>query len=315
MRADKIFWGLILILIGSLFLLENLDIIEFSFSRIWRFWPVLLIYWGVSALLKKKDGTINPLLIGIQVLILVLVVYFAVRPHRGTPSGTGWQQEHKIEFDSDDDDEKLKKYDFAEDFDSAVKTASFSMEFGAGSLELKEGDDKLVKAKAKTRFGGYAFESNVMEGNAEITMDYNGENIKLHNGESLDNTVFLELHTAPVWAIYLEMGAASVDFDLTKHKISEIEVDCGASELKLALGQPNGIKSILKLKSGVADIDIDLPADVACEIISNSALSSKDFEGFTKVSSGIYRTPDFDKSKTHWVLSLETGVSSVSVSR
>lgn len=51
--------GVLLILIGTLFLLNNLDLISVSFSEIIKtYWPVILIWLGVDRLLsKQKDKT------------------------------------------------------------------------------------------------------------------------------------------------------------------------------------------------------------------------------------------------------------------
>ena len=46
-RGSKIFWGLVLILAGALILLENLGYLRHD---IIRFWPVLVIIWGIKKL-------------------------------------------------------------------------------------------------------------------------------------------------------------------------------------------------------------------------------------------------------------------------
>jgi hypothetical protein len=46
-RKD-VFVGLVIILVGVLFLLQNLGYIQGS---ILRYWPVILIIWGISELL------------------------------------------------------------------------------------------------------------------------------------------------------------------------------------------------------------------------------------------------------------------------
>ena len=46
--------GILLILIGTLFLLNNLDLISISFSEIVRvYWPVIFIWIGVDKLFRK----------------------------------------------------------------------------------------------------------------------------------------------------------------------------------------------------------------------------------------------------------------------
>ena len=46
-RGSKVFWGLVLILVGVLILLDNLGYLR---NDIIRFWPVLVIIWGIKKL-------------------------------------------------------------------------------------------------------------------------------------------------------------------------------------------------------------------------------------------------------------------------
>jgi hypothetical protein len=46
--SNKIFWGLVLIVLGGLILLRNFGYLEYD---IVRFWPVLLILWGIKKLI------------------------------------------------------------------------------------------------------------------------------------------------------------------------------------------------------------------------------------------------------------------------
>jgi hypothetical protein len=47
-HRDSLIWGIILIVLGGIFLLEqfNIDV----WDEIWRFWPVILIVWGANKL-------------------------------------------------------------------------------------------------------------------------------------------------------------------------------------------------------------------------------------------------------------------------
>jgi predicted membrane protein len=48
------FWGLLLITFGVLFLLDNLGIASFG-DIIGRFWPMIIIFWGVSILVGRDS--------------------------------------------------------------------------------------------------------------------------------------------------------------------------------------------------------------------------------------------------------------------
>jgi LiaI-LiaF-like transmembrane region len=59
-HRDSLIWGIILIVLGVIFLLEqfNIDV----WDDFWRFWPVILIVWGANKLylgLKERSARSN----------------------------------------------------------------------------------------------------------------------------------------------------------------------------------------------------------------------------------------------------------------
>jgi hypothetical protein len=55
-KGDSLLWGIILIVVGAIFLLQQLDVD--IFDQVWRFWPVILIFWGANKLwlgLKERN--------------------------------------------------------------------------------------------------------------------------------------------------------------------------------------------------------------------------------------------------------------------
>lgn len=58
-RGDSLVWGIILIIVGGIFLLQQFDVN--IFDQVWRFWPVILIIWGANKLyLGLKERNQNP---------------------------------------------------------------------------------------------------------------------------------------------------------------------------------------------------------------------------------------------------------------
>ena len=47
-KGNSLVWGIILIIIGGIILLEQLNVDVFD--HVWRFWPVILIIWGAFKL-------------------------------------------------------------------------------------------------------------------------------------------------------------------------------------------------------------------------------------------------------------------------
>ncbi len=63
-------WGIFLLFLGTVFLLQSLNILPWTlWQTLWRFWPVLIIVTGLGILLKGYNVWL--------VSVLILAVLFA----------------------------------------------------------------------------------------------------------------------------------------------------------------------------------------------------------------------------------------------
>lgn len=76
--VGTIFWGLTLVIIGGLLLARNLGYAIPIWSGLARYWPVLIIVWGVVKLVEyfqnRRTGDTRPLFSGGEVALLILVI-------------------------------------------------------------------------------------------------------------------------------------------------------------------------------------------------------------------------------------------------
>jgi len=108
------------------------------------------------------------------------------------------------------------------------------------------------------------------------------KNTKIKFGKNnYKNSVEMSLNPKPEWGLNFDVGAASVDLDLTPYKVNKVDVNMGAAALNIKFGNLADVVRF-KLDAGASDIDILIPDSVGCEIKSDAALSSKHYEGFTK---------------------------------
>ena len=56
MKYERIIWGVLLLFVGGVLLLENLNVIEFYWRNVWGFWPIFLIIGGVNLLLNRNGS-------------------------------------------------------------------------------------------------------------------------------------------------------------------------------------------------------------------------------------------------------------------
>jgi hypothetical protein len=79
-RRGSIFWALTLIAVGVLFLWQNFNPALHPWHIIAKFWPVLIIFWGLSKLMDYINAQMHPetvpppLFGGSEVLLLVLIL-------------------------------------------------------------------------------------------------------------------------------------------------------------------------------------------------------------------------------------------------
>ena len=77
--AGSIFWGLTLVAIGALLLARNLGYSVPIWGAIARYWPVLIIVWGLLKLVDyvrmRNDEQKRPLFSGGEVALLILIIF------------------------------------------------------------------------------------------------------------------------------------------------------------------------------------------------------------------------------------------------
>ena len=74
--VSSLFWGLLLIIIGCLFLAENFGFTQINWDGLWRLWPLLIIYTGLS-MITVKNVIWKVFLPILMIASLVFVVYVA----------------------------------------------------------------------------------------------------------------------------------------------------------------------------------------------------------------------------------------------
>ena len=102
-RRGSIFWALSLIAIGGLFLYHNFNPDFSPWQLIAKWWPVLIIFWGLSKLIDYLHAQAHPesappsLFTGSEVVLLVLILllgtmisHIVLHPWRDWPNAVGW---------------------------------------------------------------------------------------------------------------------------------------------------------------------------------------------------------------------------------
>ncbi|MGV3761131.1 LiaI-LiaF-like domain-containing protein [Parapedobacter sp.] len=315
MNKEKLSWGLILLFVGGVLLLDNLDVIDFYWRSVFSMWPVILIIIGVNLLVPKKG-------IGNAISIVVTVAALAFLAFRGTfpPHGNWWMFDHndwkserRISSPSREAGE-LSNGVFTHAYDNSITTANLHIKGGAVEYEIKGLTDELFHAEATSTIGGHQLETTTNGSNADLTFSMRDTKKGDWNMRDGENRAEIRLNRNPEWRISLDMGAGAAEFDLTPYKVASLSFNGGAASFEAKLGTPLE-ETIITAESGVASVEIEIPRAAACKIIIKSGLSSKDFPGFTKQADGSYTTEGYEGASNRFLINLKGGLSSFAVKR
>ncbi|MCU0345207.1 MAG: DUF5668 domain-containing protein [Ignavibacterium sp.] len=304
MKTSNIFWGVFFISVGGLVLLGNLTDLNFTWSSAWKFWPMVLILIGVSILVKNQIG--KGIVAGVAGLVLALTLYASV-------TATTNLIDNDFEINLDDEAAIYDTTNFSQEYSDSIKTATLNFSAGAGGFKILTPTDKLIDFVTAGSLNNYSLNRSDLDSNSEINFEMKNNRIRLNN-KNYKNSVEMSLNKNPEWTLNFEVGAASVDLDLTQYKVSRFNIGMGAASLNIKLGNLVDIARI-DIDAGASDIDILIPDSVGCEINSDVALSSKNYEGFKKVDNNLYRSEDFDKYPKKIFIEIDCGVSSIDVKK
>jgi len=305
MKPSHIFWGLLFVGLGLLVLINNFTNIFMDWATIWKLWPLTIVLIGLSILVKHQSG--KAVIAGLAAIVLALAIFASFKT-----ATQFFSNDINIDF-GDDADHEYSTSEFTEDYDSTLSFATLNFEAGAGTFNITDTTENLIFAKTVGHRNNYNLSRLDTDSSTIIDFDM-GDKAVFRFGDNYKNTVDINLNPRPVWDMNFDVGAASMDFDLTQFKTKDITVDMGAASINIKLGDLFP-ETKLSVDAGASDINIFVPKESGCKIITDGALSSKHFNDFEKIDSDNYESENFKNAANKVFIDIECGVSSISVER
>ncbi len=324
-NKSNLFWGVLLIGLGVLFLGQNLEWfqIHWSFGDIAKYWAILLILAGIAALLHERKTVFNSASAILIAFAIPLALYTCVSDGVGNIKDAIGEDIH-IDLDDDEEEDSTGVRDFEKsqyykiDWTPETKEATLKLKGGAVAFELlNESKEKLFEAKA-TMFtkNGFTLVEETQNSSKIIDFQQNGKikgNIHFDRGDA-SNKVEVSLNAAPTWNLDLGVGVGKLDFDLEKFKVKTLNLQTGAADVEIKLGNLQQNTDV-KVEAGLAKVKFKIPKEVACEVRFEGALNEKELDNFQKVEEGLWRTDNFSSSNKKIKFSIEGGLSSFEIIR
>lgn len=301
-EAERFFGGLGTIGVG-LVLLGNVT--GYISWRVWwavlSLWPVLLISIGLSILGR---GLQQMWLRALGSLVILVAFAYAVSV---TWLGAGALPMTGVWSAGD----TAQRYEIIEPA-AEVDSAKLTLHGGVGEIRIGSGTD-LVSVSGATPFGQPEVTTQISGNSANVRIASIGASV----GRSVVVVPSMEviLGDTPVWDVEMSTGAASLKADLSDVAISGLTLSTGASSSNIRLGLiPPGERVVpVLVKSGVAAVEILVPAGVEARVSVDRGLTGTDVGGRFEKAGDVWRTPGFTTASAAYDIRIESGIGSVSV--
>jgi len=320
MSYKKVFWGVILIFIGTLFILRNMGIVFFNWRMIFHLWPLLLILWGIAIIPIKS---IYKLIISFVIVILTL---FFVNNNNNYYRGHHFPWSYSFNYSDNDFDEDFDEdsLDYQQESNQKMivdyentEYAHLNFDAGAGIFTINESTDEYLAVFYRTgNIGRYSMKSYTEDNEQYIKYHLKDTklNIKRIRNKEYNNKVNLLLNEEPIWDFDFDIGAAEINFDLSKFKVKNIDIDGGASDITITLGD-NYKDTKIDIEAGVSNINIRIPKSSGCIVHTQTFLAGKQLDGFNKIKRGKYETNNIKTATNIIKIEMEAAISNLEIER
>ncbi|MCE7064493.1 LiaF transmembrane domain-containing protein [Dyadobacter sp. CY326] len=346
-NSRGIVWGGLLVILGILWLLRNMNLLNVNWDEILPYWPVLLIVAGALLLATGNEsrgfGGLVGLLISLAVLGGIVNKTDRAFDRHADNWDFNWDDDdndrhfgyHNDDNDDDnndnnDDEDKDEDYEndsenrsenrpingnYKYEMEDFIQKANFHLEGGAGSFTLNGNTAKLFEASTKSTVVGFLSNTSInkLDNSATVNLKMEDGNVKIKNGE-ISNQAKIQLNEKPVWNIDLGIGAGKGNFDFSNYKVEKLKVSTGVADMDIKMGDKVA-NSNIDIEAGVASITLELPRSVGCEMHMDGALNAKSMDDLEKVSNGLYRSAGFEGADKKIVIHFEGGLTSINIKR
>ena len=295
-RRPSLFWPIIFIGVGVIFLLSNLNIIQGNpWPTILRLWPVLLIMIGLDIIFGRRSAVGS---IISTVLALVVVGGIVLLLIGGVTFGNADLQTKQVSSPLGD-----------------IRSANVSIDFSTGENQLYALSDSSNLIEGDIRYYGTL--------NFLSTGSGNQASVQLSSSDAWFQAPFLlgdgsqqrwniGLNPQATYDVDLNMGVGHSTVDLSKLTLSGGQIDMGVGEVDLRL--PTSSSFRMTINGGVGKLNLHVPGRIGLHVEVDKGLGSFNTSPrLRSIGRDVYETDGFSSAAHQVTLILHAGVGSLDV--
>ena len=320
-REHSIFWPIVLIVVGALWLLSNFNLIPaFNLGLLFNLWPLLLIVGGINLIIGRRYPLLRAFITLAAAALAVLYMLFA--PQLGLVTTP-----------------EIREAAVSEPIgDATSATIQIDSSIGRTFINPLVDSSNLIEADL-SYIGELVFETT---GTTEKTIRLRVESEPFDTNLSRyvdENRLRWDIGLTPNIPLSLDFsgGVGEIVMDLSGLTFSEVYVNGGVGELEVTLPAQEGLYTVkveggvgkfvilvedgaeleLEVNAGVGEFVIDVPEDAGVELSANTGVGKIRLPSrFDEVrpaksgigESGLWETEDFDTADYQIFIVFDGGV-------
>ena len=249
-----VFWPLLLIALGLVFLLANFGFIAgVSWRALLSLWPLLLILVGLDIAFARRWPA--PTLVAEVLVIAAGLALVAANPGLGGGIfvfGGGGRGDADVSAPR-----------------GSASTLALSINGGAGRYHVGGGATDLVTAHSQSP--DLRLRASERSGRADVRIDQIGPEGIFSGGSGID--VEVQIASDVPTAFDMNAGAGEFDVDLSDVRVTDVRVNTGASTTRLVLPKPTADIPV-RISAGASTIVITVPDGVEARVSTSGGLLS-----------------------------------------
>ncbi len=292
-NLGRLFWGLLLVLVGGLILASNFGWLTVSWDNLWRLWPLAIIAAGLSVLsVRSRVWRLATLLL---ILLTLASVAFVA---------TGWPL----------GDHSMRTYTTTSQKLAAVVTsANISLKAGMSQIHITSADQDAV-AVAKFDSGSTASLNEQSSRNGTIQQTDLTANV---NNQwwlgTINSTLDLSLTRSLPVTLSLDIGASDTTADLSQVQLQALNVKAGATKLDLTLGDRSAVTNV-DIESGASSVILRVPQNSGVRIKLDGGMMSSHMADLQN-NNGTYESAGCDSAAKKINVTGRLGLASFTIER
>ncbi|MBN1311145.1 MAG: hypothetical protein JXB30_06975 [Anaerolineae bacterium] len=296
--APGVTGAILLIAVGVIILLNNLDILSVNLLSLLRFWPIILILMGLDIILGRHSA--------LGSLIVAVIAIVAIGGLIWMVGINGQWAERPGETITRDVAQEL----------GDVRALELGLDVGLMEtrLEALNSADRAVRGTYRTNFDDLGLDVDYRirgdTGLLNIRQEGHARNVGFPSG--IINQIDLGLTSEVAVDIVVNAGVGESVLDLTGINLSSLEIHAGVGSLTVILPAEGDFS--VDIDAGVGGVDLTIPESLEAHIQYDGGLSSLDApDRFDKIGDDVWVTENYSDATNRALIKVSAGIGSINV--